>query len=313
MSDIPKSLNSVPESPLRPLFERICTCTTYIAPERASDLQAALKGLPVHCTVDVQDGNAGISVDPMTCNVTLPLAQLERLWAMTYGFLTAYREGRKYFPRTEITVQEAPELQVPLQLVSWASKGFRVGERLDWPTGLPRPDAPGGDGEHVECINRFFVGAVAFILLHEIAHHLLNHPSPMYQSDDESMKCELEADRWSGDWILEKCPNDEKIRIFRGNCCVLSLSMINLIEVHFRSNAGRKTHPPVAERILAFLSRHFAESAGPSTVSTDFPIYLAALILHVQRINLGFDSGAGESHASIIDYLIDALRAFQTD
>jgi hypothetical protein len=125
------------------------------------------------------------------------------------------------------------------------------------------------------------------------------------------MKCELEADRWASDWIFEKCPSDERTRIFRANCCILALSIINLIEVHLRPEAARSTHPPVVERILDLITRHIPESVGERAGSADFPIYLAAVILHVQRINLGIDAGV-EQYESIVDYLIGALRAFQT-
>jgi Peptidase U49 len=303
----------VPPSPIGRLFERISSCAVYVAPERETELRAALGGRAVHCVVDVEDGRSGITVDPETCEIALPLAQLERLWAMTYGFLTAYREGRKYYPAEITTVQEAPELQQPLQLLSWACDGIRAGKRLDWPDGLPRPDVPGDDPEHVENINRFFLGALGFILLHEIAHHVLKHPSPKFQSENDSIRCELEADRWAGDWIFEKCPNNEGDRLFRGNCSVLALSIINLVEAHLRPSASPKTHPPVIERILDLITRHIPESVGQRAVSTDFPIYLAAVILHVQRINLGIDPGLGTERDSITDYLVEALRAFQND
>jgi hypothetical protein len=70
---------------------------------------------------------------------------------------------------------------------------------------------------------------------------------------------------------------------------------------------------PVVERILDLVTRHIPESTGQQAVTADLPIYLAAVILHVQRINLGMDTGVGQSCESMVDYLIGALRSFGGD
>lgn len=294
---------------LEPLAERIATCPVNIAPERDADLQEVLNGRPVRYQIDVRDGKAGFSVDPRTFVIKMPLAQLERLWAMTYGFLTAFKVASKHWPRSETTVQEEPELQEPLELLSWTCRGFREGKRLGW-NHLPRPTAP-SDANRLENINRFFLGALGFILLHEIGHYVLEHPSPQFQSDDESVKCEKKADRWAIDWVFDKCPQEESARIFRGQCCTLALSLINLSEIHHAPQQWRLTHPPLVERILELVTTSIPEFAGDQATRADSPIYLAAVILHVQRINLGLDVIPEQVHGSVLDYLIDALRSFK--
>jgi hypothetical protein len=49
--------------------------------------------------VDVKDGKAGTSVESRYVPDRSAVRAIGKLSAMTYGFLSAYREGRKYFSR----------------------------------------------------------------------------------------------------------------------------------------------------------------------------------------------------------------------
>ena len=81
------------ETPLQPLIRRIAECPVGIAPERETELGEVRTVTPWCYDVEVTDGKRGITADPDGCTVNLPLAQLERLWAMTYSFLVAFDIG----------------------------------------------------------------------------------------------------------------------------------------------------------------------------------------------------------------------------
>jgi hypothetical protein len=213
-----------PPSPLAPLLDHIRTCVLYIAPERETDTEELFRGSSVHCRIDANDGKAVFSVDSEksdTCEIKMPLAQLERLWALTFGFIVALKIAKDHWPKAEVTVEEEPGLTEPLALISWAWEGLSRGERLEWQEGLPRPDVANDDPDLLQTVNGFFLGALGFIMLHEIGHYVLKHPPPKYQSNNESIRCEIQADDWAANWIFEKYPNDGQ---FRGHCCVLALA-----------------------------------------------------------------------------------------
>lgn len=277
-------------------------------------MDSLFEGRSVHYRLDPNDGVSIFSVntaDQGICRIDAPLAQLERFWANTYGFLTALRIASDHWPKSDISIIEEPRLKVPFALLAWASLGYKQGRRLDWEPALPRPDRPGEDSSWFDTVNTFFIYALGFIMLHEIGHHVRQHPPPSFDQDNESISYEKDADAWSANWIFENCPLDESKRLFRGKCCILALCAINLVEIHYPLQQGKRTHPPVVERILELLVSHFPESVGDEVVSRDSPIYFSATILHVQRLNMGMDVTPGLVHGSTTDYLIDALRSFQ--
>lgn len=307
-SEYPSSDGSL----LQPLLNRIAECPALIAPEREAELGEVQKVTPWKYDFDLADGARGISANLDTNTINLPLAQLERLWAMTYGFLEYFDIGRKHPPGGEIGVDQCPEMRIPSEMLNWAAAGMEKKVRFQWPEHLPQPGQPkGADEELLEKVNRHFLGAVAFIILHEIGHLHYRHESPKFQSEDESIRCEFEADAWAAAWIMEKCPEDLHLWIFRADVCVLALTMINLVEYQEGPQTGKRTHPPTVERILRFSDRWARESEGKVAHLKDFPLYLAASILQTQRLNLGLDIAPRIQHDSMTDYLVDAMRVFR--
>lgn len=299
-------------SPLQPLLDRIAECPGLIAPERELDLGEVMKVTPWTYVVHGTDGARGISASLEEGVINLPLAQLERLWAMTYGFLLGFDIGRKHASGTEVGIDDCPELKIPMHMLSWAYEGLKARKRMPWPDYLPRPgNQKGVDEETLEKVNRHFLGAVGFIILHEIAHLHLRHPLPKFQSEEESIRCEREADAWAAAWIMEQCPPHTDTRIFRADVCVLALSLMNLLEFSDGPQVGKQTHPPTVERLLEFSAAHVQESGGQVAEIGDFPLFFAASILHTQRLNLGLDVAPGVKHDSMTDYFVNALRVFR--
>ena len=66
---------------------------------------------PWRYDVSVDNGAAGFTADSTTGIVKLPLAQLERLWALTNGFLTALDLATKHYPKADLIVAEFPQLK----------------------------------------------------------------------------------------------------------------------------------------------------------------------------------------------------------
>ena len=302
-------------TPLAGLMDKIAESPVFLAPQRERLLAELRKTIPWVYDVDVIDGGAVFSAVASGSEyvVNLPLAQLERLWAMTYGFLVSFDIARTRIPPgVECSSADHPELGPPLKLITWAYDGLRKRKRLDWPEGLPRPNQPAlCSDENLQMVNLHFLGAIAFIILHEAAHLHFKHPSSKFQSSEESIKCENEADEWAADWIMGCCPPMRDVRIFRGSCCVLALCLLNLLEFSVGPQSGKPTHPPTVERLLNFTTKHIQESEGSSASVEEFPLYLASTILNIQRLNLGLDVARGIKHDSFTDYHLDALRVFR--
>lgn len=301
------------KTPLAPLIDEIAESPVFLAPQREESLRELRETIPWTYGVDAENGQAVFTADASECVVNLPLAQLERLWAMTYGFLVTFDfTNGKIPPGVECSPKEYPELEPPLALITWAYDGLKKRKRLIWPEGLPRPDLPDScDPEMLYKVNQHFLGTTAFIILHEAAHLHYKHPSPKFQSSEESIRCENEADRWAAEWIMGCCPPKRDVRIFRGSCCVLALCLLNLLEFSVGPQSGKQTHPPTVERLLNFTNEHIQESDGPNASADEFPLYLGATILNIQRLNLGLDVARGVKHDSFTEYNLNALRVFR--
>jgi hypothetical protein len=292
-------------------LERIAKCPFLIAPERDGDWEGLISEIPWRFELQCAEASRGFRAELDKNLVKIPLPQLERLWAMTFGFVVSFDIAKSHPPGTELGVVECPELKIPMEMLSWAYHGIVEKRHLTWPKEFPQPGGQVAFPEDTEeKVNQHFLLALGFILLHEIAHLRLKHADPEFQTDQESIDCELEADAWAADWIFEKCPANHEIRIARSVGCVLALTLINLFEYRDKQSGGRLTHPPTVERLLKFITKHVPESMGARAEVTDFPLYFASVVLQIQRLNLQLDVAPGIEHESMTDYLINALRVF---
>ncbi len=130
-----------------------------------------------------------------------------------------------------------------------------MGDDEIWPEVLEQPDA----GAPLDCIagriNNAFLGAAAFILLHEVAH--VHHRDI---NDNRLRRMQEErADRFAARWMLDEAGKGRD-REFRIVMITIALLYIFLME---RRWGAKATYPTAYER-LQEASRHF--SAGDRSV-----------------------------------------------
>lgn len=307
------------ETPLQPLLEGIAEAVLLIAPEREQDLKDLGEKLNWEYLVDGNKGGFGFAARQGTKNIVfMPLAALERLWAFIFGHLALFDIARTAKKPGVVFISDTPEARVAQKLLVWAHVGGK--DRQPWPDGCPSPREPMEWIEQMALARQSFLGAVGFIVLHELAHLEHGDPDPEFQSDDESQKCEFRADEWAARWIMEKigqrkdspdCPDTiKRLWIYRASCIIHALCVINAVE--FRAGGGRKTHPEPVERILNCAGKFFPESGEHFSPITDFPIYLASTILATQHVNLVSENGADIVYEDITTSLLDLFRRFVT-
>ncbi len=129
----------------------------------------------------------------------------------------------------------------------------------DWPHGLYQPD-PDRKGEPFETIDRIFLGAVSWILLHEIAHVHFQHETNLLPL--EMIRQEDDADKFATRWVFEKVGSCRQ-REFR----ILAVGVAVAWLLLFEPIGGDPKHPPAVNRMM-----HISSYFGAKTDSVALEI-----------------------------------------
>jgi hypothetical protein len=124
-----------------------------------------------------------------------------------------------------------------------AAKDLMREPGVAWPAELPLPDPHAALGTHPWYVNQLFLGATAWVLLHEVAHVYLRHEETTIA--EIRIRQEREADEWATRWMLEQAPEDLR-REFRSVACATGLAWIGLSDEMQR---GLTTHPHASQRL----------------------------------------------------------------
>jgi len=202
---------------------------------------------------------ANCHADPKTSHITVSFAALLSLWATAHAGLLICNQAAQAMraKQTELDPETNPSVARALELVR-AAQGLIREKSTPWREDLPMPNPTPPIGSHDWAVNNLFLGAVGWILLHEIAHINLNHEE--VTSDSITQRQEHEADRWASNWIFDKL-QDEPTRAFRIFATATALTWIGLVDDIRR---GSTTHPHASERLGKCFSLFGgdAESAG---------------------------------------------------
>jgi hypothetical protein len=279
------------QTPLRDLLQFIPGVLERAAPERVEEFNELYGRLAWRFEANVEDGKYGFAADtlenPERHAIYVPMAALERTWAYVYAYRTLFNVSRQH-PGVEITREHSQEVGEAFALLNWATKGESLKERSEWPAALPSPDGQNITPEQLEKTNEMFLGVLAFILLHEVAHIECGHTKVKRPLPEEKQRGERQADRWAEKWLLDRVTEystDEKYRINRCNWVMLALSILNLVEYHNR-NGLPTSHPPTLERVLDFSAEFCPESSEDVAPLSDFPLLLALTVIDCQALNL---------------------------
>lgn len=233
-------------SPIGLVSPLIPALFTYVAPERASQLETHIRGLRIATIPGPGFGFAAYSNERL---ITVAWRGLEYLWVLSYSSWTLLSEfsaggqlGR------EFSLAENPATAPSTTLLPWALTN-QFGEEdtyLPWPQGTPTPllwargsAVPPNDREVATDV---CLCATGWILHHELAHLYLNHSGATVASSSD----ERQADAAATSWLLDQAPAADVRRRAAGIIAALvGLAGLDL----FAPAAARRlqTHPHPAD------------------------------------------------------------------
>jgi hypothetical protein len=238
------------------------------------------------------------------------------LWTGCQGFArlaTAMRDGVRHgHQRLEVTA--GSDLQIGLKFLT-ASMWFRANDmpsdgKAHWIDGLPPPLAEPGDQDSING-HHLFMGALAWILRHEIAHITLGHVSSIAR---DSIVQERQADDQAADWLrgdriadgsrpAGAPPAGQELELEqRAIAIVLGTVWIATFEISARQPSA--VHPPVADRIFNTLDRMRLREDSAA-------LDLAANCISVLIDPQGQWSTPDKPFQHSLEYFQDAIRRLQ--
>lgn len=194
--------------------------------------------------------------DEESCpEVVLPIAALEYLWAfshycwvLTQEYAQAQRNGD-----SELDCVGNTRLKESFDLLDWARKNLEGSGIEQWPQAGPHPRQTPvchGDDEHVA--SELFLCSLAWMLHHEIAHVVLNHPfvnTPLSEIE------EREADQFATKWLLDGLDRNDPGLKKRALGIAVAVLCLQSLEVGFVT-CLRNTHPAAYDRIFISTSSY---------------------------------------------------------
>lgn len=239
-----------------------------IAPERAGELKTLVMNSE-DWTLNSSETEANFWVIVPDKAIYLSYAGLASLWCLS----------RVAFTITDIAsrISRDPEAkgidQVDLGQV-WAERHLDeyityarrlVASDESWPQVLQVPDATAASDSGEGRLNNLFLGALSWIMLHEIGHAHRQHTK--FVGADQRIRQEYEADAFATNWILEKAGNgiDREYRVL---ALIVALAWLFLHE----QVKGRGTDHPAA--ILRFREAVAAFKLGERSPATESGTYL---------------------------------------
>jgi len=153
----------------------------------------------------------------------------------------------------------------------------------------------------------FFQLAIAFIILHELAHLDLKH---IPCSGDVSMRQEKEADRYAARWLLE-CPgitHEDRLNcLFSMTVAMMWLTVFNV----YLGPSQSQTHPESYDRLYDLLDEFVDDDCEDERfLIWDFTKW--ALLVHANNAGIEVEAvGLQESSKEQVKYLIDLIAKKQ--
>lgn len=280
-------------SPILSLDESVGASPSMLAPERASELKVICDRHNLQIVI-VDEPRFGIRVRLDTREIYLPIAAMEyvwaqslRFWVVTQEYKCAQRRGAGKF-----NLRGNRRLDNAAKVVEWSGRNIQGTGKRPWPLFLPRPKKNPRD-EDRQVANELFLGAMGWIILHEVGHVHFDHAeiSGIY-----SQRQEKDADVFATTWILDRmAETDPKFnkRIF---CIAAALLCLQSFET-VAAPRWNEDHPPAHERISYCLDRY--RSASTEKVE-------AFLVVCLQVLFAGTDVSP-DITAQSFDDILDGL------
>ncbi|MDF2600616.1 MAG: hypothetical protein K0Q54_3439 [Methylobacterium brachiatum] len=265
-----------------------------IAPERQQELYDNVLNKEIWDLVFTTE-KANFSAFAAEKKIFVSFSALLSIWAVAHAAHTlspAAAESMRQGNRIIDVVAGSP-LATAFEMIEAAKELIR-NENSIWPPHLPVPIMETEEGTANARVNNLFLGAVSWIILHEIAHINLNHEE--ITSSIIRNKQEHEADIWAVDWIMKQ-PRDEFQRGFRIFSVSISLCWIGLIDEIRR---GSTSHPHASERFGACIDSF---NAQPLDYGVESASYLTKILFDPKSTNEDAEDPADALRTVVINYI----------
>jgi len=261
-------------SPAKYIFEHLHEAIIRIAPEREKDLKNELAEFNI-----IYDDTFKwkLDVDPVNKELHISRKVVEVVWSSSYSYYKIYKGAWEQLDPTAIKIidlKTKPRLKPAINLLVWAYSSWLDEKNGEWPPEFPSPhpvmftEQPSSESQLISDLS---LGALAFMLHHELSHIVLHHDAKA-----PSVQCENDADHNAMSWIFEKLElnlNDKKI--FRGLCCSIALSIITVRDI-YKPTPRCYTHPASYDRLTNCLSMYF-----PPDNDKIWGFVLSILVYHI--------------------------------
>jgi hypothetical protein len=236
-----------------------------LAPERAVELDALIKAHGIVFKVDDKSEHHRMEAHPVSKEIIVGTRSEERLWAYAYTYLGIYDALSKQ--KSKDATAPLPDLKPFVELLDWA-----ITEDIDsikakimslerssepMPSDSPKPFVKAGS-KLADVAGGLALCALAYILLHEIAHIYLGHEK---SKGLESVLNEKAADVWAAEWMLSATNLDAARRKPRLVGVALGLLWLLTLEIYFGPKESM-THPPTYDRLFQLLDRIVVSEEG---------------------------------------------------
>ncbi|MBS1089506.1 phage exclusion protein Lit family protein [Gluconobacter wancherniae] len=250
------------------LFKVACSSPFAIAPERAAELKMQVMNTE-DWTLNPSETEANFWVVVPDKSIYLSYAGLASLWCLSrVAFTTIYMASQISRDPDAKGVDQVDLGQVWTErhldkYVAYARRLVTSDEA--WPEVLQVPDATAASDSGEGRLNNLFLGALSWIMLHEIGHAHYQHSK--WVGADQRVRQEYEADAFATSWILEKAGNgiDREYRVL---AIIVALAWLFL---HEQVKGGGKDHPAA---ILRFREAVAAFELGPRSPAAENGVYL---------------------------------------
>jgi len=292
-------------SPICLLETQIAGAPFNVAPEKANRCAQSRDDHKIDFVV-VDEPKFGVRVrlreDSGTPEIVLPIASLEYLWAfshycwvLTQEYAAAQRAGQSQFDCVG-----NKRLRESASILQWAKSNLIGSGMEQWPESGPRPKQDSHSCDDSRVATELFLCAIAWILHHEIAHVVLQHPLINTSFSEQE---EQAADKFATEWLLDGLPKSDpklKKRALGLTVAVLCLQSLEVDTV----SCLRNTHPAAHDRI--FKSTSIYQVGDDEVVEATCTVVLQYLF-HGNGISANVD---GSTFSEILgDLLFDISRA----
>lgn len=266
------------------LFKVAARTPVNIAPERQDQLRATVfKGDP--WTLTPTGGSASFSAVPADKALYASWAGQASLWCLSFAAFQimdiASRAARDPKFASEHPVDFGAVFGA-LQLaeyVAFAKSLFRTDQ--PWPEALVRPAARPPEGSEEWRVDNLYLGALAWVLLHEIGH--VHHDDQEFVTAPMRMAQEFRADRFATEWVLGDAGHGLK-REYRVLSIIVAMSWLFLNEIQL----GRGRVHPAA--ILRFREATQEFSLGDRSVTLESASYLLKALFDPETLSPAFET-----------------------